>query len=248
MTLDVIGVFSDAWRLCKRDRDLLIGVAGFFLFVPQLAMKLFVALPPNPPKTMDNAGLRAWLDAVESWSSQYSLTVILISLISLFGSLAVFTLYLDPERPDVRRALTRALRLSPRFLLLAIIMAIPVQIGLLMFLLPGFYLQGRLLLAAPAVVAEQPLGAGAAMARSVALTRGNGLILAGFACLALLVGDLVSQLFVKIGGMMGGAPMANPVVAALLDLAAAAGVTVTLLGTILVQVSLYRGLRSSRGI
>jgi len=248
MTIDVIGVFKDAWASWKRDRDLLIGVAGFFVFVPQLAMKLFVAVPPDPPKTMDQAAMMAWFDAVESWSSAYSLPVILISLISLFGTLVLFTLYLDPERPDVRGALARALRLYPRFLLLTIITALPVQIGLVMFLLPGFYLQGRLLLAAPAVVAEQPLGAGRAMARSFAMTRGNGLVLAGFACIVLLAGDLFSRPFLGVGGMLGGAPMANPVVAALLDFAAAAGVTIALLGTILIQVALYRRVRSSRGI
>ena len=57
-----------------------------------------------------------------------------------------------------------------------------------------------------------------------------------------------SRPFIAIGKGFGGAPMANPVVAGLLDLAAAAGVTIALLGTILIQVALYRRLRSSRGI
>lgn len=248
MSLDVIGVFKDAWRLWKRDHDLLIGVAGFFLFVPQLALKLFVAMPPDLPSPIDEAKFRAWLDAVESWSSQYSLFVILFSLITLFGSVAVFTLYLDPERPDARRALVRALRLAPRFLLLTILVAVPVQIGLLLLFLPGFYLQGRLLIALPALVAEQPVGAGRSMARSFALTRGHGMVLAGFACITLLAGDLLSRPFMALGRSLDGAPMANPVVAGLLDLAAAAGVTIALLGTILIQVALYRRLTSSRGI
>jgi hypothetical protein len=248
MTLDVNGVFGDAWRLWKRDRDLLIGVAGFFLFVPELAMKLFVALPPKTPATLDQAALKAWLDAMESWSNQYSLLVVVLALVSLFGVVAVFTVYLDPERPDVARGLVRALRLFPRFLLLSILVAIPVYFGLMLFYLPGFYAQGRLLLAAPAVVAEQPYGAIGSMSRSLTLTRGHGLILAGFGCMSLLAGNLLSWPFEAIGGTLDGAPMANPVVAALLDIGSAAGATVGVLGAILVQVALYRRLTSSRGI
>ncbi|MEO7170740.1 MAG: hypothetical protein ABIY39_10235 [Sphingomonas sp.] len=248
MTLNVIGVFNDAWKLWKRDRELLIGVAGFFLFVPQLALKLFVPLPPDLPDFGDAAKLRAWVDAAESWSSQYSLIVILLWLVTLFGSVAVFTLYLDPDRPEARRALARALRLSPRFLLLTILVALPVQFGLIFLLLPGFYAQGRLLLALPAVVAEQPQGALASISRSMALTRGHGMVLAGMGCIVLLAGDLLSRPFIAIGRMLGGAPMANPVVAGLLDTGAAAGVTVALLGGILIQVALYRRLVSSRGI
>jgi hypothetical protein len=248
MTLDVNGVFSDAWRLWKRDRDLLIGVAGFFLFVPELAMKLFVALPPKTPATLDQAALKAWVDAMESWSNQYSLLVVALALVSLFGVVAVFTLYLDPERPDVGRGLARALRLFPRFLLLSILVAIPVYFGLVFFYLPGFYAQGRLLLAAPAVVADQPYGAIGSMSRSLTLTRGHGLILAGFGCMSLLAGNLLSWPFEAIGGTLDGAPMANPVVAALLDIGSAAGATVGVLGAILVQIALYRRLTSSRGI
>jgi len=248
MTLDVNGVFGDAWRLWKRDRDLLIGVAGFFLFVPELAMKLFVALPPKTPASLDRAALRAWLDAMESWSDQYSLRVALLALVSLFGVVAVFSLYLDPERPDVRRALVRALRLFPRFLLLSFLVAIPVYFGLMLLYLPGFYAQGRLMLAAPVAVADQPCGAVRSMSRSLVLTRGHGLILAGFGCMSLLAGNLLSWPFEVIGGMLDGAPMANPVVAALLDIGAAAGSTVGVLGAVLVQIALYRRLTSSRGI
>jgi hypothetical protein len=248
MTLDVNGVFSDAWRLWKRDRDLLIGVAGFFLFVPELAMKLFVALPPDPPSPLDRAALKAWLDALESWSSQFSLIVILLSLIALFGTVTLFTLYLDPERPDARRALARALRLFPRFLLLSFLVAVPVYFGLMLLYLPGFYAQGRLMLAFPVVVADQPRGARGAMSRSLILTRGHGLVLAGFACVMLLGGNLLSWPFLALGKALDGAPMANPVVAVLLDIGAAAGATVGALAGILIQIALYRRLTSSRGI
>ena len=74
------------------------------------------------------------------------------------------------------------------------------------------------------------------------------MVLAGFACIVLLAGNLLSLPFMALGKMLGGAPMANPVVAALLDIGAAAGATVGVLGGILIQVALYRRLTSSRGI
>ena len=248
MTFDVTGVFSYACRLWKRDRELLLGFAGFFLFLPQLAMKLFVPLLPAFPDMRDQAALKAWLDAVESWYGQFGSIVLLVSLAVLFGTLAIFTLYLDPERPDGRAALIRALRLSPRYLLTAVLVALPVQVGFLFFFLPGFSVQGRLLVALPALVAERPIGALGAMSRSLALTRGNGLVLAGFGCIVLIAGEVLASPFQAMGTALDGAPMANPVVAVLLDAAAAAGLTIGMTAAVLIQIALYRRLRSSRGI
>jgi hypothetical protein len=242
MTLDVMGVFGDAWRLWKRDRELLLGFAGFFLFLPHLATKMFIPALPAFPDMRDRAAFRAWLDAAQSWYGQYSLIILLFSLVILFGTLAIFTLYLDPERPDGRAALGRALRLSPRFLLAAILVSLPVQLGLLFLFLPGFYVQGRLLVALPALVAERPIGAGRAMSRSLMLTRGNGLVLAGFGCIVLIAGYVLASPFETMGKTLDGAPMANPVVAALLDAASAAGLTMGIVAGILIQVALYRRL------
>lgn len=246
MTIDLAGVLRDAWALAKRDRDVLIAVAGMFILVPQIAQAMFVSKPPDfPSLSADRAAIDAWLAAATAWGGQNDVRVLLFAAASIFGKLALFTLYLDRARPDVAGALARALRLSPRFVLLAVAVTIPVNVGLLL-ILPGVYLTGRLLLAGPSLVAERPLGVVAAVRRSLALTRRHGLALMALACVPLLAGDLLALPFLSLGDAADGAPMANPVAAALLDCGAGLGRTLGAVATVLVQVALYR--RLSRGM
>lgn len=249
MTLDVAGVFADAWQMWKRDRELLLAVVGLFLFLPDLVIELYV--PPMPVPTgaiTDPAVMKSWWPQVEAWSSHYSPIVTIAGLAAMFGTLMIFTLYLDPRRPNARVALLRTLTLAPCYLLAALLISLAVNIGLLLFVLPGLYALGRLMLSVPALVADRTRGVLGAISRSLALTAGNGLVLAGFACIALFAESLLSSPFHALGKAMDGAPMANPVVAVLLDTGAAAGVAAGLLGAILIEVALYRRLAASKGI
>ena len=46
MKIDWAGIFTDAWGRFKRDRQILLPLAGLFLFLPQFAFYLLV--PPLP--------------------------------------------------------------------------------------------------------------------------------------------------------------------------------------------------------
>ena len=243
MTLDVAGVFADAWRMWKRDRDLLLGVAGLFLFVPQLAMEVLVPPAVIPPGSTTEAAFKTWW----AWLDQNSGIMSFAMLGLMFGTLLLFTLYLDPQRPSVRDALMRALSLAPRYLLAVMLISIPVDLGVIL-ILPGVYILGRLMLTVPALVAERPLPALRAIARSFAITSGHGLVLAGFACISLFSGTILAWPFHAIGEALGGAPMANPVAAFLLGVGAAGGLAAAMVASILLEVSLYRRLGASKGI
>jgi len=251
MRLDVAGVLADAWRMWKRDRELLLVVAGLFLFLPELVRAIYVpALPVPSGPSGDAAALKSWLAALEQWSSQYSLMLIAIAVAAMFGTLMVFTLYLDPRRPNVRVALVRTLTLLPRYLGVTLLLAFPLGIALLTLwlLLPAIYAAGRLILVTPALVADRQNGIFGAISRSLSLTRGFGMVLAGFACIAAFGGGILSLPFRAMGAALDGAPMANPVVALLLDTGMAAGMAIGALGAILVEIALYRHLSASKGI
>lgn len=244
MKLDAAAVLRDAWAMAKRDRDLLIAVGGVFLLVPKVAQVMFVdPTPPLPASSSDPVALQAWLDAVAVWSKHNDLLVLALTLASLFGTLTLFLLYTDRDRPDVATALRQALPLLPRYVLLALIVTFPVNIASLL-LIPGLYLKGRLMPIGPAFVAERPLGVIAAWRRSFALTRGHGLTLMAFACVPLIAGDLLALPFELLGSALNGAPMANPVVAAVLDVCNGGARSVATLAAILIEISLYRRLRS----
>jgi hypothetical protein len=249
MTFDVAGVLADAWQMWKRDRELLLAVAGLFLFLPNLTLELLV--PPPPAQTgsgTDMAAFKSWLTDVAAWWSHYGPLVSVIGLVAMFGTLMIFTLYLDPRRPNVRVALVRTLTLSPRYLLAMFFVSLAVGIGFVLLILPGIYALGRLMLTVPSLVADRSRGVLGAIERSLVLTAGNGLVLAGFACITLFSGAVLSAPFRALGKAMDGAPMANPVVAVLLDSGAAAGAAAGVLAAILIQVALYRRLAASNGI
>ncbi len=104
------------------------------------------------------------------------------------------------------------------------------------------------MLTAPVLVADRPKGVLAAIARSLTLTSGHGLVLAGFACVTLFGGSLLAMPFRAIARALDGAPMANPVVALLLDSGVAAGMAAGMLAAILIEIALYRRLSPSTGI
>ena len=129
MKLNVAGILRDAWAMAKRDSELLLGIAGVFLFIPDLAGAIYVAPAPAPPAVVDQTSADLWLKQLGVWGQQYELLVIVLSLLSLFGVLALFVVYIDRARPTVSGALGQAGALLPHYLLLALAVSVPVSIG-----------------------------------------------------------------------------------------------------------------------
>ena len=245
MTLDVTGVLRDAWAMAKRDREVLAAVGGLLIFVPQVAQAMFITTPPPLPASWsDQAALQGWSEAVTAWSRQNDLLLLTLSVVALLGALVLFLLYVDRDRPSVQEAVTTGLALLPRYILLALAVAVPVNFGTILLLIPGLYLKGRLLPIAPMFVAERPIGVFAAWRRSFVLTRGHGLVLMALACIPLIGGDLLAMPFQLLGSAMHGAPMANPVVAAVLDIGVGLGRTLGVIAAILIEIALYRRLNT----
>ena len=161
-------------------------------------------------------------------------------------------LYLGGDRLTLASALRRSIALFPRYLLAAVIAGIPaapVQFGLLILIVPCLYLMGRLLLVAPALVAERPIGVGQAIARSVALTRRRGLVMMGIAALALIVGMLAPAPFRLLRDALQSANEGNPVTVAMLEALGSGLAAAVALATAMVEIALYRRLvTSSSGI
>ncbi|MFD1786245.1 hypothetical protein ACFSC3_01545 [Sphingomonas floccifaciens] len=240
--------FLDARAAWRRDSALLLPLAGLGFFLAPLAVQLLLPALPAMPQTSDEAAARAWFAAMQAWAGRYGIWYLLAPAIALVGALAVFTLYLSPERPTLGRALARAGLLFPRYLLASILVSLPM--GMLLwvtliapFLLiiaagPIFYIYGRTMLMGPAIVAEAPMGAVAAIARSWALTRGRGWILAATYATIFFVPGLLGSVVLSIGAFGGN----NPVIIAITTGLACLFVAGGSLLLALVEVSLYRRL------
>lgn len=254
MKIDWSAVVRDAWASWKQDREVLIAVAGMLLFAPQLAVLFFVAEAP-PVKDQSPAAMQAWAQQAIQWAATQGVWTVVASLVSLFAGMTVFALYLDHRRPPVSGALGHAARLFPRYVLAMILIALPIVFGLTLGLMLGpllilavpviFWWMGRTMLAGPAIIAERPLGAMAAVMRSLRLTNGNGLGTAAAFAAITLSGAVIAQCFLLGVQAMDAAKATNPVAAAILDIGAALAIAAEGLAMVLLQVALYRRLAGS---
>lgn len=248
MNLRATSVVADALILFRRDRELLLGLAGPFWFLPMFALLLLVPKPPTRPAdaAVGSPATEAWVQAFAEWLTTQAGWFLLAAAIGAWGTATVYALYLERERPDVRGALAIGAALWPRFMLMTILIGLMAGGGLLLLYLPGLYLLGRFMAAGPALVAERPLGAVNAIGRGWRLTRGAGLALMGVAAATLGLGWFVPQPLLALDDWLRARPDgANPVALATVDALAAAVATLAALATALIAVSAYRRLASS---
>lgn len=247
MRVDAGALVADAWARWKRDRELLLAVAGPFWFLPSYALALLVPAPPPRPDGVAPADAAA-SDAFAQWLSTQGPWYLLAWATGAIGTATVYCLYLDRAAPDVRAALRRGLALWPRLLLLGAMVALVVGAGLLLLVLPGLYLLGRLLPAAPALAAERPVPAIVAFARGFQLSRGAGLPLMAVVAATLGLSWLASEPLLMLEAWLRARPGGENMVAiALCDAGAAAVATAGALASALLAVAAYQRL-ASRGI
>lgn len=244
MTIDLAAALADARRLWRRDRALLLRLAGPFLFLPAFASLLLLpeaATGPAATPEAAQAAMVAWLVANAHWIAARL-------AIDLFGVAAVMTLYLDRGHATVGDAIGRAVRLFPAYLFAALLAWGLVLAGLLALIVPGLYIVGRMTMVGPAVVAERRVRPGEAIVRSIELTRGSGWLLLGVVAATLTAGYVVTLLLLRIEDAMIAAHATNPVTVAILDAAAAAVATLATLARALIEVAIYRRLVGRQGI
>jgi hypothetical protein len=238
-------ILADAWAMFRRDRDWLGRVAAPFLFFPAFALALLVPLPPVLPDggggSDTDALAREWARAATTWAGAYGHWHLLTIAASSFGAAVLYAAYLDRDAGDLRGAIGRAFRILPRFLLAAVLVAIPVQAGLFLWTLPGLYVMGRTLLTGPALLAERPLGAARAIVRAFALSRGSALALMALAAMPLMLELVLGQPFAALARQLRSTD-GSPVVLALV--AAGSGLAAMLAGLaqVLIAVAAYRRL------
>ena len=258
MMLDFAGILREAWRTFRRDADLLLRVAGPFLFLPVFALYLLVPDPPIQPAEATEAAQRIYVQQLADYAGANVQWYVLASLLAYYGVLAVISLYAQPDRPTLGTAMLTALKLFPRYLLAMFVVGMVVFAGAVLLLTTigllvpvaailltvalVFWLLGRLYPVGPSLVAERPLGAMRAIARSFRRTKGHGIVLAGLSSMTLAAGVLMGQPFLLIDTAMQQAHAANPVALALVDAGAAAASALSLLAMALLQVVAYRRL------
>ncbi len=240
MKLTAASVVADALRLFRRDQALLLGIAGPFWFLPAYAITLLV--PPPPVRPADAQAALAWVDGFAQWLAAEAPWYLAAWAIGLWGTATVYCLYLHPDRADVRGALTQGAAMWPRLVLASGLVGLMAGAGLLLWVLPGLYLLGRLMPAGPALAAERPLSAIGAIGRAFRLTAGSGLALMAIAAATLGLGWLLGQPLLLLEAWMRAQEGGNPVAIAVVDAGAAAVAAAAALASALLAVAAYRRL------
>lgn len=240
MKLTAAGVVTDALLLFRRDRALLLAVAGPFWFLPAYAIALLVPAPPRRPA--DPTATVAWMDGFGQWLAAQAPWYLAAWAIGLWGTATVYGLYLHHDRPDLRTALRHGATLWPRLLLASGLVGMMAGAGLLLWVVPGLYLLGRLMPAGPVLAAERSRSALNAITRAFHLTRGNGLSLMAVAAATLGMGWLFGQPFLLVEDWVRGQGGGNPVAIAVVAAGAAAVAAAAGLAAALLAVAAYRRL------
>jgi hypothetical protein len=241
----IAGVLADARALWRRERALLLPLAGMFFFVPMLGMALLLT---GMRLSSDAAPEQAWAATMAFYEANLPVFFV-IELVLNFGTFAVLNLFLQGNGRTLGEVLVLTLRRFLPFLAISIATRFLFGLGFSLFIVPGLLIFTRTWLVAPAYAAHPEQGIGAALRRGWRASAGvNGLVVlamaAGAFFVSLTVGVFALAVATLIAGLVGGAAAAT--VAGYIALAAVGALAWLLFA--LLCVSLYRLTAPRQGI
>ncbi len=228
--------------MARGQWEILLVVAGVLIFLPDFVQSMFLPFPEI--KTIDAATIAI----LNGWFAANFVPLLIAAIAMRLGEATLLVLLLDPTRPTVGQAIAIAARLLPAFFLLNLLVTFAVATGFVLLIVPGIYLIGRLLLAAPAMLATRRASPIAALETSLAMTRGRGfsiavLVLLIAIVLAILISAVGSVLTVTLSLLLSEGPLAAMTALVTAAMSAAATLVMTILSA-----AVFRRLVQSKGI
>lgn len=196
MTFSYNAVWEETGRLLRAHGALLAAIAGVFVFLPTLLVGYFFALPE--PATTD---LNLYIQIVGRYLKDHLIWYALQSFIVMIGTAAMLRLVFAP-RVTVAGAILFGILLLPAYSILTVMTNLMVFVGLLLLIVPGLYLWGRVLPAGPVMVAEDRRGPLDALKRGLALSRGQGWAILGLLLLVLIPGEVLIWVIQRLAGIL----------------------------------------------
>lgn len=193
---DMGAAWDDTLLLLKSHTALIVTIAGVFFFLPALAFAWFGPVPVEPPAGADFDQL---MTAFRESFRQMIPGQIVVALCTMVGTVAILRLWLARTGVSVGEALTFGFMLFPTMLAVQILSGIAIGIGMILLIVPGLYLVGRLALVAPAIADRAIYNPIEAIRTSWELTRNNGWAIFFF---LLLVGLVIFIVALIVGGVL----------------------------------------------
>ncbi len=243
MKTDLSAIWADAVAMGKANRQLIAPLAGLFLFLPSMIADQFLVGPPS----VDPAATGVLLDRLATFAQDNWLVLLLRGIVTSFGSLAILVLLLRGERPTVAEAMRIAAGVLPIYIVANLMQSLVIVSGMMLFIVPGLYLIGRLVLVSPVAAAEGASNPLTPLTRSALLTNGRGwislLLVAVIFCVAMVVSIIVTAVTGTVFALLLPVEVARigqMLIAGLVEAAMAVAL-------ILATAALYRALVSPEG-
>jgi hypothetical protein len=184
MNFSYSAVWDDTVRLLRSHGSLILALAGVFIFLPGLLTAALI--PQAQAETV--AQLSA---AMSEYVRRAWLWILLETLVNMIGTIAILRLIFPRQTSTVGAVIAASLPLVPTYFVAAIVSNVMVFIGLLLFIIPGIYLVGRLTPIGPVIVAEERRNPFDAIRRSFEVTAGKGWAVAGLVIVVAIAGAIV---------------------------------------------------------
>lgn len=242
MKLNIAAACNEALEIWKRDRDVIAAVAGVFVFLPNLALALFMRVATVTTR-IDAPDDQALLASMQSFLVENAPLLAFQMIAELIGVAVLLALLLDPARPTVGEALRIVARRLPVLIAATMLINIALVAGMTLFIVPGLYVIGRVALVLPVLLGEPERRFGDAIGRAVELTRGRVFQLLSLWAF-IFIGAYFVQMLLQGLARAASAGGSNPVTAGMVAVATSAVSMATVIAYTLVRATLYRRLVS----
>lgn len=203
MKFSYSAIWEDAVRMLKSHGSVLLALAGVFFLLPAL---LTGYLLPTPTGSQADP-----IGAMAGYYRENWLWLIIGGVVNSVGAVAIYLLLFDRKGGTVGSAIGAALPIVPLYFLMSMLVSMAVGIGLVLLIVPGVYLLGRLVNSGAVMVAERRMNPFDAIGGSWRLTRGKGWSVAGLVLLVAIAGTVLSfavtavlgSVFLLVGGRDG---------------------------------------------
>lgn len=190
-------VWADTVKLTRTHWVALIAIAGVFNFLPTLLVNHFYPMPEPPA----DADFQTRFQLMADYYRAHSLVVVLQSFVVMIGSAAMLRLVFA-RSGTVGAALLFAIILLPVYSILVVLENLAVGLGFALLVVPGLYIWGRLLPAAPAMVAEERRNPIDALKRGFQLSEGHGWLIVGLYLLVMIPGTVLVLVISQVSGIL----------------------------------------------
>ncbi|QAY79599.1 hypothetical protein [Sphingosinicella sp. BN140058] len=193
MKFSYSAVWDDTAAMIRAHGSLIAALAGVFIFLPSLLLAYLLPQPVVSDPQQLVPAMTEYLQANWHW-------LLIENLLNMVGVLAILRLALPDGNSTVGGTIAAAFAILPFYFLANMLSSIILVIGLVLLIVPGLYLSGRLTPLGAVIVAENRRNPIDALRRTFEITKGHGWAVFGLVVVIAIAGMIV---MLVVNGLLG---------------------------------------------